>query len=184
MLGTLRSSGGCRKCLVANGMECRYHDGGLDWLPCLGGRDFADGLTLYSRFHGSMVAEFCPDIASRFQFFRGGYPSLAGSKCLGSGELQRPAGVEWLCLIVSLRLPVCFWVHMCPPEIRSLQCVLRQPSGPPPPPFPLGRRRGQQLPPCLYIDDSERSLCQYGPELIRGPNECQRDLCVIAPCGQ
>ena len=57
-VGDFTFSGGYRKCLVANGMECRYQDGGLDWIPCLGGRDRADGPTLYFRFHGSMVADF------------------------------------------------------------------------------------------------------------------------------
>ena len=102
----------------------------------------------------------------RVSVFRGGYPTLVGSKCLGCGELRRPAGDDRPCLLVRSEVSRVFWVPTCPPEIRSHQYGVLQQSGSPP--FPPCRRRGQQLPPCLYIDDSERSLCQYGPELIRG----------------
>ena len=123
-------------------------DGGLDWLPCLSGRDLADGQTLLFSFHGSLVADFRPDTASGFQFARGGYPTLAGSKCLGSGELRRPAGAEWLSLIVSPEVSGVFWVPTCPPEIRSHQYVVLQQSGPPPHPPLAAGGDSSSLPTC------------------------------------
>ena len=125
--------------------------GGWGWNPCLGGRDLADGTTLYFRFHGPMVADFCLDVASGFQF-SGGYPPLAGSKCLGPGVLRRPAGVDWLWLLVVLRYPECFG-YVCTPlppfSAQFSACCDSRAVPPPPPLFPLGRRRGLQLPPCL-----------------------------------
>ena len=89
-VGDFTFSGGYRECLAANGMECRYQDGGLDWIPCLGGRDLADGPTLCFRFHGSMVSAFCPDIASGFQFSGGLSPLWPAANALALGSFGAP----------------------------------------------------------------------------------------------
>ena len=108
-------------------------------------------------FTGLLVAvSLRPDAASGSQFARGNHPTLAGSKCLGSGELRRPAEVDLLRLVVTLEVSSVFRVPTCPPPRSPPQqyVVLRLSRFPLP--LPPGRRRGQQLPPCLYIDNFER----------------------------
>ena len=57
-----------------------------------------------------------PDAASGSQFARGNHPTLAGSKCLGSGEIRRPAEVDLLRLVVTLEVSSVFRVPTCPPR--------------------------------------------------------------------
>ena len=116
---------------------------------CLGGRDLADGPRLYFPFHGSMVADFCPDIASGFQFSGGLSPF---------GRQQKPwpwgASAPRTCGLAladsGSEVSRVFWVRMYPPEIRSIQCVLRRRSGPPPPfslsPWPPAGNAAPSLP--------------------------------------
>ena len=63
---------------------------------------------------------------------------MAGSKCLGSGELRRPAGVDWLCLIVSLEVSRGFLCTYVPPRdpLTSVRGAKAERFHPPPP-FPL-----------------------------------------------
>ena len=71
-------------------MECGYQDGGLDWPPCMSGRDFGDGMTRYSTFHGSLVADSCPDIASGFQFLGGAILLWLAANALALGSFGAP----------------------------------------------------------------------------------------------
>ena len=66
--------------------------GGLDWPPCfLCGRDVADSLALFSCARVIGGRHFRPDATSQSQFARGSHPTLAGSKCLGSGGFRHPS---------------------------------------------------------------------------------------------
>ena len=68
-------------------------------------------------FTGLLVAvSLRPDAASGSQFAQGNHPTLAGSKCLGSGELRRPTEVDLLLLVVTLRGIQCVSGTYVPPR--------------------------------------------------------------------